>query len=371
MYSNKKILHLIETVGPGGAETVFAENLECLKNNDKEHEHIAGFTQKGWIYQYIKDRKHPVVLFQTNKSFDLNLIKSIVKYLRENHVSLIHSHLPDLSLYSSIAARINGIPHIMTEHGDVNHYSKSWKRLFLKYLFLTWSSSRIVCVSKYNQNIIKKRFPWCINKLAVIHNGIKMSDFRDTRIRSDIRKSLDIKLNEIAICNVGNLYPVKGQENLIYALDQVVKELPQVKLFIIGRGDLELHLKRLVTKLKLDNAVIFLGFRKDVKRLLSGMDLFVLSSLTEGLPISLIEAMDAGLSIISTDTGGISEVKELGGDIQLVKSSAPSLISECIINFLSKEKLKKNNNRSVVEKHFSVEMMARNYQNIYCSLMRK
>lgn len=370
MYSNKKILHLIETIGPGGAESVFVEILEYLKNNDMANDHMAGFTKKGWIYQYIKNGKHPVVWFKTNKSFDLNLIKLIAKYIRENHISLIHSHLPDLSLYSSIAARITGIPHVMTEHGDASHYSKSWKKLFLKYLILTWSSNKIVCVSKYNQNIIKKRFPWCDKKLAVIHNGITTYDQINPGVRSDIRKSLDIKPNEIAVCNVGNLYPVKGQENLISAIEQVRKAFPLVKLFIIGRGDLENHLKSLVIQLNLENVIYFLGFRKDVNRILTGMDIFVLASLSEGLPISVIEAMDAGLPIVSTDTGGISELKELGGDIKLVKNSSPRLLSECIKNVIIKGNFKKNNNRNVVKNYFSVETMAKKYQNIYLSLLK-
>ena len=370
MYSKKKILHLIETVGPGGAETVFAEILGYLKNNDKDNEHIAGFTQKGWIYQYIKNKKHPVVLFNTNKSFDIKLIKVMAKYLKGNQISLIHSHLPDLSLYSSLAARCVGIPHVMTEHGDSSHFSKSWKRLFLKYLILTWSTQKIVCVSKYNKNIIKERFPWCDKKLAVIHNGIRTNGLRDSGLRSDIRKSLDIKLNEIALCNVGNLYPVKGQENLILAIEQIRKSFPLIKLFIIGRGDLENHLKILVTQLKLKNVVHFMGFRKDVNRILAGMDVFVLSSLSEGMPISLIEAMNAGLSIVSTNTGGISEVKDLGGDIILVKNSSARSLSEGIKDLIIKGNLKNENNRNVVKKCFSVEAMAKKYQKIYFSVMK-
>jgi glycosyltransferase involved in cell wall biosynthesis len=371
MRSKLNILHLIETVGPGGAETVFVDNLEYLRHNDEAHNHVAGFTKDGWIYRYIKSKSHDVVLFKTGQSFDLKLIKNLIKFIKTNEVSLIHSHLPDLSFYSSIAARITGIPHIMTEHGDSSHYSKRWHKLFIKYLILTFTSSKIVCVSNYNMEIIKRKFPWAKKKLTVIYNGIKSNEEKITILREKIRNDLGIKEGEIAICNIGNLYHVKGHKNLIRAMHEVSNDYDHAKLFIIGGGDLEDDLKKLVMDLKLEGKILFLGFRKDVKDILTGMDLFVLSSFTEGLPISIIEAMDTGLTIVSPDIGGISEIKKIGGDIYLLKDNSPFMLRSGIEKYLNKKEIHSLKNKNIVKSYLTVEKMSENYKYLYTNLIQK
>ena len=370
MYSCKKILHLIETVGPGGAETVFADILEYMKYNDTENEHIAGFTKDGWIYNYVKNRKHPVVLFKTGKSIDINLIKSIVKYIKENNVSIVHSHLPDLSFYSSIAARIAGVPHIMTEHGDASNTTLNWHRLFLKYFLISFLSKRIICVSQYNKRILKKRLPWLKGKISVIYNGIEKRQEDGKNFRKSIRTELKIERDEIAICNLANLYPVKGQINLLKAFKIVMARCPKTKLFIIGRGNLEKQLKEKSRLYGIEGKVLFLGFREDAKNILNGMDIFVLPSISEGLPISIIEAMGAGLPIVATNVGGIPEFKNLGGDIILVPKNANEKLAESLIALVKSKNFVSKKNFEIFEKYFTAKIMSSQYIEEYKILLQ-
>ena len=369
MYSNKKILHLIETVGPGGAETVFADILEYMKYNDTENDHIAGFTKDGWIYNYIKNRNHPVVLFKTGKSFDVNLIKNIVKYIKENKVSIVHSHLPDLSFYSSIATRIAGVPHIMTEHGDASNTTLDWRRLFLKYFAISFLSNRIICVSHYNRRILIKRLPWLNDKVSVIYSGIEKREEYGKNLRKNIRASLKIESGEIAICNIANLYPVKGQLNLLKAFKIVIERCPKTKLFIIGRGNLEKQLKEKANLYGIEKKVIFLGFREDAKELLYGMDIFVLPSISEGLPISIIEAMGAGLPIVATKVGGIPEFKKIGGDVILVPKNENEKLAGSIITVAQRKNFNSKKNIEIFEKYFTANTMSSQYIEEYKKLM--
>ena len=364
LYKNN-ILHLIETEGPGGAETVFSDILDYMKGNDRLNRHIAGFTKTGWIYQRIKNNDHEVVLFETKKSFDYTLIMRLVKYIRRHRIHLIHSHLPDISFYSSIAARIAGIPHIMTEHGDIRHFSKNSFKLNIKYLILTITSNCIITVSYYNKKALKDKFPWSKNKIKVIHNGIKLRDCSEKALRSRVRQELSLVENEIAVCNVANLYPVKGHEVLICAMKRVSQKYKFIKLFIVGRGLLDQHLKNIVKRLNLQDKVIFLGFRQDVKKILAGMDLFVLTSYTEGLPISVIEAMDAGLNIIATDVGGISEINKMGGDIRLVRVNTAESVAKSVDSVIDERQFFNQKNKKAVHKFFSLETMSKKYSEIY------
>ena len=370
MHSKKHILHLIETVGPGGAETVFADILEYMKYYDAGNDHIAGFIKDGWIYQHVKKGKHTAILLKTGKFFDYILIKELLKLIKDKKIDLIHSHLPDLSFYSSIAARITNIPHVMTEHGDACHFTKNWSDLIIKYFFISLTSQRIVCVSEFNKKVLIDKFPWMKSKIIVIYNGIKGNDEEKTEKRELVRKNLDIKKNEIAICNVGNLYPVKGQRNLIEAMKNVLNTYPSAKLFIIGRGELETRLKKTVKDLYLENYIHFLGFRKDVNTLLKGMDLFVLPSYSEGLPVSVIEAMDAGLPVIACDVGGLYEFKMLGGDVELVPNNSPDTLTRYIKKFLKTGLFYSNVNKYIVKKHFSVGTMAKKYLELYNTLIK-
>jgi glycosyltransferase involved in cell wall biosynthesis len=369
MYSCKKILHLIETVGPGGAETVFADILEYMKYNDTENEHIAGFIKNGWIYNYVKNRKHPVVLFKTGNSIDINLIKNIVKYIKEHKVSIVHSHLPDLSFYSSIAARIAGVPHIMTEHGDASNTTLDWHRLFLKYFLISFLSNRIICVSQYNKRILKKRLPWLRGKISIIYNGIEKRQEDGKNFRKSIRTELKIERDEIAICNLANLYPVKGQINLLKAFKIVMARCPKTKLFIIGRGNLEKQLKEKASLYDIEKKVMFLGFREDAKKILYGMDIFVLPSISEGLPISIIEAMRAGLPVVATNVGGIPEFKKLGGDVILVSKNEIEKLAESIISVAQRKSFKSKLNIEIYEKYFNANTMSSQYIDEYKKLI--
>ena len=369
MHSKKTILHLIETVGPGGAETVFADILEYMKYNDTVYNHIAGFIKDGWIYHYVKDKNHAVALIKTGKYIDYVLIRNLVKFIKEKKISLIHSHLPDLSFYSSISARICGIPHIMTEHGDASNSTKNWKKLFAKYFIISLFSNKIICVSNYNRKNLKKRMPWINNKLTVIYSGIKNCGERNIILRKKIRDSLNVKSDEIALCNIANLYPVKGQNKLISAMKIVIRIYENVKLFVIGRGNLEKQLKEKVKDYGLDKSIIFLGFREDAKDILFGMDLFVLSSVSEGLPISIIEAMDVGLPIVATEVGGIPEFKELGCDIFLAPKDSKEKLAKLIIKVIRSGLFLSQKNIDIVNKYFSVNTMSSQYVEIYKNLI--
>jgi glycosyltransferase involved in cell wall biosynthesis len=146
-------------------------------------------------------------------------------------------------------------------------------------------------------------------RVTVITNGIAVEDYqRDNIDVAQVRDSLGCSDDEFLICAVGNLYPVKGHCYLIRAIARLLPQHPNLRLVIAGRGGEQAALEQLISELHLQDHVSLLGFRNDVKEILLASDLFVMPSLSEGLPLSLLEAMAAKRPVVVTDVGGMPQV---------------------------------------------------------------
>jgi glycosyltransferase involved in cell wall biosynthesis len=208
-------------------------------------------------------------------------------------------------------------------------------------------------------------------KTSIIYNGIDIDEYQKPIDKNKKKAEIGIKEDEFVIGNVANLYPVKGQIYLLRAAQKVLKEIPNTKFLIIGRGELENELKIEAQNLGILSYVKFLGFREDVKELYKIMDVFVLSSLAEGLPLSLIEAMASKVPVVATDVGGIPEVIESGVNGFLVPSANADALTKKI-TYISKNKtlaeIFAHSGYNKIKEQFSFESMINKYIEIYSNL---
>ena len=365
-----KILHLIQTSGPGGAEKLL---LTLAKNSKDKYLSIVGLLKNGWLFQQLQNHDVKVKTIPSGGSFDLKLIKNLVDIIKKEKIDLIHSHLLDMNFYSSLAAKIAGIPHISTEHGDIHHTSKKLdKKTLIKAKTISHFSDKIVFVSKFTRDKFLKLSKVPKQKIAIIYNGIDLKEYEQPIDIQRKKAEIGIKNNEFVIGNVANLYPVKGQIYLLKAAAKIIKEFPNTKFLFIGRGELEEKLKKEAQKLGIASHIKFLGFRNDVKELLKIMDVFVLCSLSEGLPLSLIEAMASKVPVVCTNVGGIPEVIEDGINGFLVPVANSIILAEKII-YLLKNKTLSNNftlyGYQKIKQQFSLQSMLDKYAEIYSDLM--
>jgi len=177
-----------------------------------------------------------------------------------------------------------------------------------KHVFSRWKYSQVhhfICASLAIQNmLIDDGIPH--NRTTVVYEGIDLT-LVDKAPQLDVHKEFGIPIEAPLICNVAALTAHKGQRHLIDAAALVVREVPEARFLIVGTGELKDTLKRQIRRLHLENNVILTGFRTDTLSILNGIDLFVMSSVTEGLGTSVLDAMAAGLPVISTRAGGIPE----------------------------------------------------------------
>jgi glycosyltransferase involved in cell wall biosynthesis len=369
MFSKRiKILHVIESSGPGGAETVL---LNIVNNLDKSTYHsIVVLLRIGWLYQKLKEGGIPTILLSSVRSYDLGFLFRLWLNIKKLRIDLIHSHLPDVNLYSCLAGFAAGVPTVTTYHGSPTEPQKRINFRSLKYALIRRLSTRIVAVSDWLKDDLVKTAQFPPGKLKTIYNGVDWRRFALPSNSVTKRKELNIGLDEKLVGMVANLRPAKGYQYFVRAAAIIAKSIPKVRFLIIGEEDEELK-ETVIQEIEargLTDKVILLGFREDVPELLKLLDVFVLSSVSEGLSIATIEAMAAGVPVVVTRSGGPQEVVVDGRAGFLVPREDEKSLAEKALLLLENRELATRMGKEAqaqVRGKFSIDTMIRNYETVY------
>ncbi len=336
-----KVLQLIETGGPGGAEKVVIDlSSELIK---KGVEVQVATLREGYLTEELDRRGIKRHLLESKAGkLDFTLIKSIRNVLKSEKINVLHSHLLDSNLYSSIAGRLNGIPVICSEHGDIHHTIKK-SFLLTKLKLISLLAHRILPVSLYTYDslLLSGVSP---KKMEILSNPIDLTPcdpVLHARDRIDIRAELEIPIDAFLWAHVANIRPVKDQVTLIKGfLDSTnISSLDQF-LVIVGDGEGRKHLEKEVNKHEQGHRIKFLGHRQDVPNILNASDGFILSSLSEAMPMSILEAIKAKLLVISSYVGGVPEIIREGETGFLFEPGSKDDLAEKIVLALTVGTLK-------------------------------
>ena len=362
------ILHIIESGGPGGAETVL---LNMVNNLDRERYHsTVVLLRTGWLHQKLRENGVSTVLLNSARSYDLGLLFKLWRKIKERRIDLIHSHLPDVNLYSCLAGFAAGVPIVTTYHGRAPNLQRSISIVNLKYSLIRRFSTKIVAVSDWLKNDLAQRARFPLPRLKTIYNGVDWKRFGHPFDPKAKRKELKINSDEKVVGMVANLRPAKGYEYFIRAAAIIAESIPGVRFLIIGEEENRLK-KRIIKEvdaLGLRDKVILLGFREDVPELLRILDVFALSSVSEGLSIATIEAMAAGVPVVVTKSGGPQEVVMHGRTGFLVPPRDEKRLAEKLLLLLRNKKLAASLGRKAqvqVRTKFGIDRMIRDYQALY------
>ncbi|MGZ3996818.1 MAG: glycosyltransferase, partial [Flavisolibacter sp.] len=320
-----KILHLISSRGLYGAERVALDLCKSLKrygcesiigairNSHNPHVEVADEARKNSI---------DTVIFPCEAQLDIKLIFRIRKYASKNQINLIHCHGYKSNFYGLLASK-RGIPIVTTNH---NWLTSHWKLRAYRRLdsLLIRHFTRIIAVSN---GIKKEMLTYGVprEKIRVIDNGIDIARFRDTISPEAVKEEFGLKKELMIIGTIGNLSAEKGHVYLLQAAKDIVKNFESVRFFFVGDGPLRAYLKNEAIQLGIGDNVIFTGFRTDIPNLLSIMDIFVLPSVKEGLPMVLLEAMAAKKAVVATRVGAIEKVVDNGNGILVEPRDAAGL----------------------------------------------
>lgn len=364
------ILHTIETGGPGGAETVLL-NLST-KLDPERFRSIVVLCRDGWLRQRLLELGVPTHFVEWNAWYDLRLPRALMSLVKREKVDLIHSHLPDQNFYSCVAGRLSGTKTIVTYHGPVelanaDHARDGFK---LRVVRSTAACTTVVC-DYVGKLLVEHGFP--SSKIVRIYNGIPIERF-NASLNGHFRGELGFTKSQPLIGMIANIRRPKGHEFFVRAARQVADRMPEARFVAVGDIDPTLGppLMALVEELGLQDRFFFVGSRPDVPEVLSSLDLFVLSSLSEGLPLAVLEAMAAGKPVVVTNTGGTSEIVQDGDTGFLVPPGDANALAERMCQIL--ESPTKANDmglhaRERIEREFTIPHMIQRYEQLYESIL--
>ena len=292
---------------------------------------IVCLFHRGWLHEAMRAQDLPTSVIEINRVLDTQWARAFAALVRKERVAVIHAHEFTANTYGSFMGRLLGVPVVATVHGK-NYYAEQLKRR-LAYRFVS-RASQMVTVSEDLKRFIVQEVGVEEHRVSVIYNGVDPTAPLPPDQLKAIRAELRLDEGGLVIGAVGSLYPVKGHIHLIRALPEILRFCPGTVLLLVGRGEQEDALKAEVGKLGLDAYVRFLGFRDDVRVLLSLIDVFVLPSLSEGLSMALLEAMAAGKPVVATRVGGNAELVVEGDTGFLVDPQSPDSISDRVARIL-------------------------------------
>jgi glycosyltransferase involved in cell wall biosynthesis len=303
-----KVMIVIEGEKLYGAARVVID-LVTLINKDIFDIKVVSFTydnKENSLLDYLKLRKYQIEAIESKSNFDLSIIYKLRQSIINYKPDILHTHAYKADIFGFMASRFLKVAIISTLHGFTG---ASWRvKLYelLDFIILRFFD-KIVAVSKAKTKWLHN----CLypnSKISVIYNGLSENHAEKSVDSETMRRKYGISSHAPVICTIGRLSPEKGYNYLVEAIAEVKSEVSDIKLFILGEGPLESDLKQRVYQLGVKDNVIFLGFKNDTRSYLASSDMFVLSSLTEGLPLALLEAMGEEKPVIVTNVGGLPEI---------------------------------------------------------------
>lgn len=366
------VLQLISSKGYFGAENMLVQLAAELKKRNGIRV-IAGVIENiGSPHTEVTDACAlygiETVNFKCRYKFDYNTLVELRQFIVENKINLIHTHGYKANIYTYLSTLWMAVFQVATCH---NWIDSSLKMSLYSRIdrYLLRKADSVVAVSDEVKAKIEKAGVKR-NKVKTINNGISFNkkDMIPAEVKA-VRKTLAIPENAIVVGSVGRLSEEKGHRYLLEAFLEIIKENQDVYLLIVGDGDLKAELELSYNSPQ----IIFAGFRRDLDALYPCMDIFVLPSLVEGLPMALLEAMSWSLPVIATGVGQIPKVIEDKVTGIITPAGSSSDIKEALLTLIknpSKSKEFGRNGHDKVKDLYSAEQMADQYIALYQDLRR-
>jgi len=373
----KRILFVIENAEYGGGERTFAQIIKNIDGN--KFEVFVACLNSGLFIEKIKDKAKVLPLDLTRQVNFSNIVK-LKKIIKDNNIDIVHSQGARADFYSRVASRLarkGNLPVMIStvamppEGFDVNVLKK------FTYITLDRLSEKFVdefiVVSKTTKEQLIEKHKIPLSKVIVIPNGLELDEYIYKPEWSEkIRREFNIKPGAVIIGTSCRLVWQKGLEYLIDSANILIKEFTDSDVplvFLIGgEGPKRKVLELRVQKYGLEDRIIFTGFRKDVKEILSALDIFVMPSILEGQPIILIEVMAMGKPIVATDLDGIKEAVINGETGLLVPPKNPKLLADAIRQLIkdrNKWKQMGIRGREIIEQKYRLDNMIKKYEDLY------
>ena len=372
--ARRRVAFVVNNLDVGGLEKVVLELVRRLDRRQFEPLLVC-LDGKGTLFSDANIGPSNVLVLEKSQArrfgpvkFDPAMLFRLAKFFRDNRVDVVHAHNASPLIYAGISAW-TCLPRpriVYSEHNQIYSASPFSRRKFRHYVKL---ADRVVAVSNDLRTTLREKVR-IAGPIHVIHNGVDGSRFT-RRLGGEMRARFGYSETDVLVGCAVVLSEQKGLTYLLDAATRVTRVNQRVRFLIAGDGPLRAALEEKARNLGLEHSVRFLGCRNDVPEFLSALDIYVLPSLWEGLPLALIEALAVGKPIVATSVGGNAEVvvDEVNGF--LVAPREPVSLADALLRCIRDDRFRvavSDVNRARFERCFSVEAMVRKHEQVYMSL---
>lgn len=370
------VVHGVLSLDLGGLERLVVDLVrEGRRRGDRVS--VVCIERPGRLAELVQEAGAELHSLEKPPGRHASAVEQATAQLRRWQPDVVHTHQIGALYYLGQAARGLKLPVLHTEHSDHVAHARGWlEKLKVRWL---WRSTAplagcFCCVSDDIARSVRRFGTVGRAKVKVVPNGIDLSSFDAPVAPSEVRSELGLPPGALVIGTVGRLVEVKRQDLLIAAFAQLVSQgrHPNTRLLIVGDGPERQRLEALANRLGVGDRTVFTGYRPQPERMLRAMDLFVLTSRHEGLPLALLEAWAAGLAVVSSNVGAIPQVILHGVSGMLFPSGDARALAEILQRLLDAPWIigqLGRRGRARVELRYSLERMADCYCQHYSELI--
>ena len=355
-----RVMQVIYSFGIGGSEIV-ARDIALNMRHDTVHSVVA-LEFDGPLRQTLENEGVRTWVINRHPDEYLGPMLRIWRAIRDFKPDVVHTHHLYQLFYTWPGALCTGARIVHTEH---ECYSLLEPKSCFRLRQLARFCKIVTGVNSETSSFLREKVGISLHKVHTVANGINLNRYGHCRLS---RVALGLTVNNLVVGIVARLDEVKDHPMLLRAFRIVAEKLPQASLLIIGDGPRRPQLEQLAGEFGLGEKVRFLGARFDVPDLLSCIDVMVLSSRMEGLPLSILEAMAALKPVVATDVGGVSAVVRPGETGLLVPAGDSEAMALALISLLAdsdKANQMGRNGRRLIEQNYDLEKTLSKYISLY------
>ncbi|MFQ5850250.1 MAG: glycosyltransferase [Candidatus Binatia bacterium] len=369
------VMHLIASTDFGGAEKIIlslASSIDIERFNVSFCLFLDRRRDKNELLYMLERRAHKLNSVEIRRTLEARQFKQFYKIIKSNQFDVLHSHGYRADLFGLIMGKMLGIPIVSTVHG----WTSATRRLkvyeFCQRRWLKYFDVVIVVSGEGRRRLVEGGVR--PERIVKVNNAIDIYKYADRGSGNGLREELGIGPGTRVIGAVGRLSVEKGLTYFLSAGAQVVEKDPRVKLALVGEGPQRKELEALAWALGIHGSVIFLGYRPDLDRIYPVLDVFVLPSMTEGIPMALLEAMAFSRPVIASNVGGVPEVVQDGVSGILVEPKNVDQLAQKMWDVLCHPDLGAElgrRARKCVESNFDSREWIKKVEEIYIRLVQR
>ena len=361
-----KVAHIIDELPPNGAERLMVDMVTCPQNRYTYC--VICIVRGGVLAEELEGKGIPVHYVTRRGKFDIGHVFRLARFLRQQGIKVVHTHLFTADLIGRLAARLAGIRCIYA----TIHSTNEWKGRLYRFLDNLWArlfSTRVIACTEGVHDVLVNCDGLPPGKVVTINNGIYLDKFCRREVPETLRREIFGDRDPGFVFGIiGRLHEAKGHPVLLEALARIKADGVAFTCLVIGEGELETMIRTRINELGLEDDVLLLGRRSDVPALLNLIDMLMMPSAWEGLPITLLEAMASGTVVNAARVGGIPGVIRHKNNGLLHDSGDVDELVATTLEVIRDEGLRQiieTNALATIKRHYDIDMTAQRYESLY------